>query len=108
MGWIKSEILLKADKIHNPQSYYHQDEEEINPDISVHIAPTHLNTYLPEGFWETVARNRPEWWKKRYLYGSFEHAEGQVYPMFAEAIIPPRSIPKNWQRMFAADFGLVA
>jgi phage terminase large subunit len=77
LGWIKSEILLKADKIHNPQSYYHQDEEEINPDISVHIAPTHLNTYLPEGFWETVARNRPEWWKKRYLYGSFEHAEGK-------------------------------
>lgn len=106
MNWIKTEVLLKADKIHNPQSTYLQDPDEINKAISVHIAPTHLNPYLPDDFWDTVAKGKPDWWIRRYLYGSFEHTSGQVYPMFADYIIEPREIPKHWQRLFAADFGL--
>lgn len=106
MNWIKTEVLLKADKIHNPQSTYYQNPEHINKAIACHIAPTHLNPYLPEDFWETTAKGKPEWWKRRFLYGSFEHSEGQVYPMLGDCIIPSQPIPAHWERMFAADFGI--
>lgn len=106
MNWIKSEILMKAGRIENAEREYFQMEDEINKHISVHIAPTHLNIYLPEDYVESVSKNRPEWWVRRYLFGSFEATEGQVYPMFADHIIRAFEIPKHWDRITAADFGL--
>lgn len=106
-NWIKTEILLKAGKIHNAERTYWQDPEEINPHISVHIAPTHLNTYLPPDYIDTVSRNRPEWWCAKFLHGSFEMSEGMVYPMFSDLIVDPFPIPKHWQRITSSDFGLV-
>ena len=106
MGWIKSEFVLKAHEIRNSETEYHQLEEEINSHFSVHIAPTYLNTYLPEDYWESTAKGKPDWWINRYLKGSFEHTEGQVYPMFAEHVVTPFDIPERWERWAAADFGL--
>jgi phage terminase large subunit len=106
MGWIKSEFLLKAERIENAERKYFQEPDTINPAFSVHIAPTHLNTYLPPDYVDTTAKGKPEWWVKRFLFGSFEHTEGQVYPMFANLIIPSFEIPKQWERITASDFGL--
>lgn len=106
MGWIKTEFLLKAERIENAERNYIQDPDEINPNFSVHIAPSHLNIYLPPDYVETTAKGKPEWWVKRFLFGSFEHTEGQVYPMFADHIIRAFAIPKHWDRITAADFGL--
>jgi len=106
MGWIKQEFLLKADKIHNAQSKYIQDPDEINPAFSCHIAPTFLNTYLPPDYVETTSKSKPEWWVKRFMMGSFEHTEGMVYPHFSELIIDPFEIPEHWERLTATDFGL--
>ena len=106
MGWIKTEFLMKAGRIENAERDYYQKEDEINPTFSVHIAPTHLNIYLPEDYVETTAKGKPSWWIKRYLMGSFEHTEGQVYPKFSSLVIPSFPIPKHWQRLTATDFGL--
>jgi PBSX family phage terminase large subunit len=106
LNWIRTEILLKSDKIYNAEENYHQVPEDINPLIVTHIAPTELNTHLPPTYYEDTARGKPEWWTRRYLRGSFSHAEGQVYPMFNEHIIEPFQIPQNWERMQASDFGL--
>lgn len=96
LNWIKTEILLKAGKIVNsPVDYTHHMVEK-NPAISVHIAPTHLNKYLPPDFEENLRRAKPDWWIKRYLEGSFEHTEGLVYPNFSKTIIEPFEIPKHW------------
>jgi PBSX family phage terminase large subunit len=106
MGWIKSEFLLKAGRIENAERKYHQDPDEINLQFSVHIAPTHLNIYLPDDYVETTSKGKPEWWVKRFMYGSFEHTEGMVYPSFSSLIIPSFPIPKHWVRLTATDFGL--
>ena len=106
MNHIKTEFLLKADEIHNAQDKIPQNEDEINTDISVHIAPTHLNTHLPETFYEDTARGKPDWWIRRYLNGSFENKEGLVYPMYEEHIVPDFEIPAHWKRRIGADFGL--
>ena len=106
LGWIRTEFLLKSARIENAEVPYHQEPEDIHPAYSSFIAPTRLNYHLPDDYIENVAHGKPEWWKKRYLEGSFEHTEGAVYPKFAEAIIEPVPIPKHWPRYFAADFGL--
>lgn len=106
MGWIKQEFLLKSEIIHNAQSRYIQDPDEINPAFACHIAPTHLNHYLPPDYVETTSKGKPEWWIKRYMMGSFEHTEGMVYPNFADLIIPAERIPDHWERITATDFGL--
>lgn len=76
LNWIKTEILLKAGKITGGTVDYSLHMVERNPNISVHIAPTHLNKYLPPDFVEDLMRSKPEWWINRYLRGSFEHTEG--------------------------------
>lgn len=106
MGWIKTEFLLKSDKIYNAQTHYYQDPESINKAFSSHIAPTYLNPYLPPDFEETISKGKPMWWIKRYFYGSFEHTEGQVYPQFGDSIVNPFPIPDHWERVFGVDFGL--
>lgn len=106
MNWVKTEFLLKADKIYNADVTYQQKQDEINKDFSVHIAPTHLNIYLPSDYYETTSRGKPDWWIRRYLEGSFENKEGLVYPNYSENIVDDFTIPMHWERRFGADFGL--
>jgi phage terminase large subunit len=106
LNWIRGEFLLKSAKIEGSDGRYWVEEEDKNPNFSTHIAPTHKNIYLPKGYYQDTAKGKPRWWVDRYLNGSFEHSEGQVYPIFHEAIVDPFPIPKNWQRIGAADFGL--
>ena len=109
INWIKTDFLLVSDQIHGTNEVYHQ--EEINPAFSTHIAPTHLNIYLPDDYIETVSANKPTWWKNRYINGSFTSAEGQVYPNIDEAVIPAFDIwqrikSEGWYIYTGADFGL--
>lgn len=106
MGWIKTEFLLKSDKIYNAMTKYYQNPDEINKAFSSHIAPTSLNPYLPPDFMESVTKGKPQWWVERFFYGSFEATEGLVFPEFSKHIVDPFSIPRHWERVFAADFGL--
>lgn len=106
MNWIKTDILLKADVIYNAEEEYHQKEDEIDPNISVHIGPTHLNTHLPETYYEDTAQGKPQWWIERYLRGSFQNKEGLVYPMYDKHIVEDFPIPIHWKRRIGGDFGL--
>lgn len=106
LGWIRQEFLLKSERIENAQTVYHQNPDSINKDFSSHIAPTDLNIHLPPDFYESNARGKPKWWIERFLNGSFEHTSDQVYPYFAQNIIPPFEIPDRWERMYGVDFGL--
>lgn len=106
MNWIKTNVLLKANKIYNAPVKYPQIESEINRNISVHIAPTELNIHLPSTYYEDTAEGKPEWWINRYLKGSFENKEGLVYPMYEDHIVPYFEVPKHWKRRIGGDFGL--
>lgn len=106
INWIKSRFLLKAHEIHNSEVNYYRDPADININFSVHIAPTYLNTYLPDTFYEDTARGKPDWWIKRYLHGSFENREGLVFPQYSDHIIEPFEIPMHWNRWVGGDFGL--
>lgn len=105
-GWIRSDFLLQSGKIDThglPQEY---EVSSPDKDISTHIIGTRANPYLPAGFYESNAKNRPIWWIARYLNGSFDYAEGLVYPSARKAFHEPFSIPSSWPRIVAMDYGI--
>jgi phage terminase large subunit len=106
LGWVRNEFLLKADEIHGAERAYFVPEEDKNPNISVHIASTRLNKYLPSDYYASVARGKEQWWVERYLNASFDYAEGAVYQTFGDHIVPPFKIPDSWERLGGSDFGI--
>jgi phage terminase large subunit len=113
VGWLRTEILMKSGTIYNSKEVLPQKEEDIDPNIATHIAPTHLNTYLPPTFYEDTAKGKPDWWIARYLEGSFQFSEGTVYPTFSQHVvnIPTEEFKinvqkKGWKVLAGADWGL--
>jgi hypothetical protein len=82
LGHVRSEFLLKADKIVGSDRPYYVPEEDKNANISVHIATTRKNTHLPPTYYGDTARGKPLWWVERYLNGSFDYAEGKTCALF--------------------------
>jgi len=104
VGWIRSEVLLKSDKVFSDVKYPRMSD--YNPFLSTHLHSSYQNKYLDPDFQIRIGRGKPDWWVKRYIYGSFDYSEGMVYPQIGDAIVDPFVIPANWKRMFAVDFGL--
>lgn len=108
-GWIKSDILLKSSEIllHDimDQDYYPSMNEALQI-MSSHVMPTKANYNLGPDFYRDLKADKPAWWIKRFVEGSFEYAEGLVYPNAASNIIPSFPIPNHWPRIVGFDYGL--
>jgi PBSX family phage terminase large subunit len=103
-GWIRTEILHKSDKVYSPRFY--PKDDNYNPFLSSHLHSSYQNKYLDPDFQARIGRGKPDWWIQRYLHGSFDYAEGLVYPMGVDHIVDPFIIPPNWKHIFGVDFGL--
>lgn len=64
-----------------------------------------MNKFLPEDFIERQIKAHDEKWVDRFIYGSFDYADGAVYPTFRSAICEPFPIPDYFPRIVAMDFG---
>ena len=108
-GWIRNDVLLLADSITQTgaRETYDQLDSEKDPFISAHVTATSANRYLPSDFIEQNTRNKPEWWVKRYIYGSFLYSQGAVYPGVLKAVCKPVPIRPEWKRIIASDYGLI-
>lgn len=102
LGWIKN-VFYDNEARRNPK---HPEHEQYNPNITTYIWKSTQNPYLPKDFVENISKGKPEWWVKRYIDGSFESAEGAVYPRFSEAIIPAQQVSDKWERIVGLDHGL--
>ena len=122
-GWIRTDVLLVSDVIKQHGRFADEDyskqqvPENIDPSISTHIASSDVNKYLPPDYIEVNAKNKPDWWIKRFLYGSFLFAEGLVYPHAINCVVPtprdsdgrpltPKHFP-DWRILVAHDYGLM-
>ena len=112
-GWIRTDILQVADEIHQfgrfCKEQYDQSTNDIDKNISCHVASTDVNKFLPEDYIEVNTKNKPEWWVRRFIYGSFLFAEGLVYPNFVKCIKPTPNkivIPPKYKVIAAHDYGL--
>jgi PBSX family phage terminase large subunit len=122
-GWIRTDVLLVSDEIIQHGRFadedYHAQQDPLNIDTSIatHIASTDVNKYLPPDYITVNSKNKPDWWIKRFLYGSFLFAEGLVYPHAMNCVVPtprdaegnpltPRHFP-DWRVLVAHDYGLM-
>lgn len=106
VGWIRDDFLLNSAHINTDFCDQKYRVEFPNPNFSSYIFPTKLNKFLPEGFEKNLARNKPAWWCNRYLNGSFDYAEGMVYPNVMNAMINSFYVPPEWTRYMAMDYGI--
>jgi len=122
-GWIRTDVLLVSDQIYQHGRFadedysYQQDPLSIDKSIATHVASTDVNHFLPPDYIQVNSRNKPEWWVKRFLHGSFLFAEGLVYPHAAKCVVPtprdsegnpltPKHFP-DWKILVAHDYGLM-
>ena len=122
-GWIRTDVLLVSEQIIQHGRFAdedyskQQDPLSIDESISTHIASTDVNHFLPPDYIQVNARNKPDWWVKRFLYGSFLFAEGLVYPNAMNCVVKtprdaegnpltPRHFP-HWKVLVAHDYGLM-
>lgn len=111
-GWIRNDVLLASDNIQkhgNIEDTYAVMEEQRDEATSSHVASTDSNAFLPpdpQTFIKNICKNKPSWWVRRYVQGSFSYAEGLVYPKAMDCVIPDFDIPRQWLRVIAFDYGL--
>ncbi len=65
------------------------------------------NPHLPEDYVPMLLRSYPEVWVRRYVYGSWDVFEGQIYGEFDPRVhvIQPFDIPEGWPRYRSIDPG---
>lgn len=108
-GWVKTQILERSGKVtlHHPDLFHeHYHFRSPSPAYSTHIAPTKVNYTLPASFVEDQSHGMPDWYIRRNFYGSFQYAEGMIYPRFLSAVTTPFKIPKHWKRIIGMDYGI--
>ena len=105
-GWIREDFLMHSDQINTHGLTQNYVPTNIDKNISSHIIGTKSNPYLPPNFYAEQAKNKPRWWIERYLNGSFDYAEGMVYPNVLQSICKPFAIPNHWKRVIGLDYGI--
>lgn len=67
------------------------------------------NPYLPPTYIRDLREGNSADWVKRYVEGSWDALEGQIYPMFSFSthVLEPFPIPHEWVKFRALDHGQV-
>jgi phage terminase large subunit len=102
LGWIKN-IFYDNVARSNPK---HPEHNQHNPNIVTYIWKSYQNPFLPRDFVDNISKGKPEWWKRRYIDGSFDQVDGAVYPRVGEAIIKSQNVADTWERVVSIDVGL--
>ena len=108
-GWVRSEMLEKSSDIyhHGTSNSHYTPGPDADPAISTHISSTDANPYLPDNYIRDLTAGKPGWWVDRYIYGSFEFANGLCCPKYKDNIVKTFTPPKSWVKLISMDPGLV-
>lgn len=63
--------------------------------------------FLPPGYYDNLAKGKPEWWIRRFLRGDMRALEGLVFPLWDDTlnVVRPFPIPPEWRRVMSLDHG---
>lgn len=110
-NWVRTELLQKSETVVNMLDPDYEKKTVMNAvrnkEYATHISATELNTYLPDGYIDSLREGSPEWWIKRYLEGDFSFAEGLIYPNYTKALYTGSFKPEYGQRIIVGvDLGV--
>lgn len=109
-GFIR-DLLFTANKIYGSKSIaktvemYKDRIINRNKDLEAFLSSSRDNTYLPDGFIETIMNTLNPAQQKLYIDCIIEYAEGAVYPDILSHVVDDFSIPDHWERYIAHDPG---
>ena len=65
------------------------------------------NDNIPPDYIDTLIKNYNEIWVNRYIHGSWDAFEGQIYPDYDEKVhvVPDMVPPHEWMRIISIDHG---
>ena len=94
-GWVK-DVFVTPWKMH----------QELPNHAFIQALPSD-NPHLPPTYVDNLRINNPESWVKRYIEGSWDALEGQVWPMFDfnTHVIEPFDLPESWTKFRSIDHG---
>jgi phage terminase large subunit len=92
-------------KPHLPEN---QDDDGKAKDFYMIEAPTKSNPHLPEDYEENLKSIYTDVWYKRFVEGSWDVFEGQIFKMWSRNIhaIRPFEIPEGWPIYESIDHGV--
>lgn len=84
-------------------------EGKPSPEYHLVEATSHENPYLPPDYIPTLLATYPEEMIKRYIEGSWDFLEDQIFTEFdyKQHVMFPFEIPKGWEKIVAVDHGMV-
>jgi PBSX family phage terminase large subunit len=84
---------------------------QARPEYAFYHAKTYENVFLPQDYIDNLRKYYPPEWVTRFMEGSFEVFEGQIYHEFSPAVhvishndVVP--VPQEWPRFRAIDHGI--
>lgn len=94
-GWVKNTFVVP------------QRKGEPKPNHSFIQALPRDNPHLPTNYLDVLRESNPEHWVQKYIEGSWDALEGQIWPMFDFNlhILKPFVIPEGWRKFRAIDHG---
>lgn len=112
-------LLGRLRAVENPQCWitgnplghnwiWHRFIHDPVPGNIIFNAKTEENIHnLPEGYVDSLKNNYNEIWINRYLYGSWDAFEGQIYPDFEPSIHVKNhfTVAPEWRRFIGIDHG---
>jgi PBSX family phage terminase large subunit len=111
LGRLRNPSVRFAFGVGNPEPNWvkkkFKDNAGNDKDLFFIEATTLENPYLPSGYVESLVKNYPDHWVKRYVYGDWSTFEGQVFTEFVESkhVVDPFDIPQAWKKEFVIDYG---
>lgn len=93
--------------------FFNPEKRHIFTEYQGWNVPTSANAkYLPPGYEEELRKNNSDFWVKRYLEGSFDVFEGQIFTDFDESkhCFAPNEVDISWEWNHGGgfDFGISA
>lgn len=94
-GWVKDTFVTP-----------HRMGKPLPDHAFIQALPTD-NPHLPPTYIDDLRQSNPEHWVKKYIEGSWDALEGQIWPEFDSNVhvIKPFPIPNEWERFRAIDHG---
>lgn len=109
-GWILDKfMLISKELVASPsidvEQYRKFMKNKLDRHFHTFISSTRDNKHIPSEFIERMSAGKNERWVRKYVDCQIDIQEGAVFEDFADHLVEPFEIPKNWKHLAGYDPG---